>query len=122
MAAVTALLATGCGGESATDDAWRDSGYPGGAQASDRLTVTVVEPDDGVAPVVDFIDSATSSLDLGTYEINPDFAPITDALLRAVDRGWRSGSWFRAPSIRSTVRRETPPTSRRCRRRGSMRS
>ncbi|MCB9411928.1 MAG: hypothetical protein H6525_03640 [Actinobacteria bacterium] len=85
--AVAATLLAGCAGDSSTDDAWEQRGLPGGARPSDRLVLAVVEPDDGVGPVVDFIDSATTSVALGTYEINPDYAPIVDALTRAIDRG-----------------------------------
>ena len=50
-----------------------------------------VEPDSGVQPVVNFIDSARKTLDYGMYQLEdpklPEWTPISDALKRARARG-----------------------------------
>lgn len=63
------------------------SGLPGGAARNPSITLAMVQPDAGVAPVVAFIEAARTSIDLGTYEFDPDFEPVVGALQRAQQRG-----------------------------------
>ncbi|MFI0431771.1 MAG: phosphatidylserine/phosphatidylglycerophosphate/cardiolipin synthase family protein [Candidatus Nanopelagicales bacterium] len=86
--AVAVLAAAGllsaCGGAASETGT---TPMPGGATPNSSIKLAIVEPDDGVAPVVDLINSATTSIDVGTYEIDPDYAPFIDALLAAQSRG-----------------------------------
>lgn len=92
---VIALLAgcsggdSGAGSSTATATPPSSTGLPGDAVRNESITLAMVQPDAGVAPVVAFIDAATTSIDLGTYEFDPNYAPIVDALLRAQQRGVR---------------------------------
>lgn len=62
---------------------------PADAQSTppDQVSLANVQPDDGIGPVVDFIDSARTSVDVSIYRIDDDYAAVVDALSRAVDRG-----------------------------------
>lgn len=62
---------------------------PVDAQATppDKVSLANVQPNDGIGPVVEFIDSARSSVDVSIYRIDSDYAPVVDALARAVERG-----------------------------------
>ncbi|MFI0431772.1 MAG: phosphatidylserine/phosphatidylglycerophosphate/cardiolipin synthase family protein [Candidatus Nanopelagicales bacterium] len=51
------------------------------------IVLNSIEPDAGVAPVVDFLNSATTSIDISTYRIDSTFTPVVDALKAAVARG-----------------------------------
>ena len=59
----------------------------GGAQTTDLITLAMVQPDDTVRPVVEFIDGARRTLDIAVYELDPQYRPLRGALRRAVDRG-----------------------------------
>lgn len=91
VAAAAAVMLAGCGsGAAPTGSAVRPTDaetLPGGAQRDPTITLAMIEPDDGVGPVVNFIDRATTSVSLGTYDMDPDFGPVVDALLRAQQRG-----------------------------------
>ena len=60
---------------------------PAGAQPSDALSLAMIVPDDGVDPVIRLIDSAQTSVAIGTYDIDPNYDAVVDALLRAQERG-----------------------------------
>lgn len=62
------------------------SGLPGGATPS-TISLAMMEPEDGTAPLVALLQSATTSIDVCVYEMDPDYTPITDALLAAQARG-----------------------------------
>lgn len=51
------------------------------------ITLANVQPNDGIQPVIDFIESARSSVDISIYRIDSDFTPLIDALVRTVERG-----------------------------------
>ncbi len=89
--AVGALAACGAGGSGGSGTGPSDrasaTGRPGGATANSSIQLTIVEPDDGVAPVIDLINGAQKSIDVGTYEIDPNYTEFTDALLAAQSRG-----------------------------------
>ena len=51
------------------------------------ITLANVQPNDGIQPVIEFIESARSSVDISIYRIDSDFTPLIDALKRTVDRG-----------------------------------
>ncbi|MBU6311068.1 MAG: hypothetical protein KGN38_00895 [Actinomycetales bacterium] len=53
----------------------------------ERITLANVQPNDGIQPVIEFIESARSSVDISIYRIDSDFTPLIDALKRTVDRG-----------------------------------
>lgn len=53
----------------------------------ERIVLANVQPNDGIQPVINFIESARSSVDISIYRIDSDFAPLIDALKRTVDRG-----------------------------------
>lgn len=87
-AAIIVGALTGCaGGASGGSSASPSPSLPGGATHNASAKLTIVEPDDGVGPVIDLINSATSSIDVGTYEIDPTYSEFTDALLAAQARG-----------------------------------
>jgi len=51
------------------------------------MTLANVQPNDGIHPVIEFIESARRSVDISIYRIDSDFTPLIDALKRTVDRG-----------------------------------
>lgn len=51
------------------------------------ILLNSVEPDAGAAPVVDFVNSATKSIDVSTYRIDPSFEPVVSALQQAAGKG-----------------------------------
>ena len=53
----------------------------------DRITLANVQPDDGIAPIIEFIESAEKSVDISIYRIDSDYTALIDALTRTVDRG-----------------------------------
>ena len=53
----------------------------------EAITLGNVQPDDGIAPVIDFIESARTTVDISIYRIDSDFTPLIDALQRTVERG-----------------------------------
>lgn len=54
---------------------------------AERITLANIQPNDGIQPVIDFVDSAQTSIDISIYRIDSEFTPFVDALRRAVDRG-----------------------------------
>lgn len=94
--AAAALAVAGCtgGGGAATPSSTVEmptASYspPPDAQVTpaDRITLANVQPNDGIGPVIDFIESARSSVDISIYRIDSDFTPLIDALERTVARG-----------------------------------
>lgn len=53
------------------------------------ITLESIQPDDGIGAVTRFIDSATTSIDIGVYQMDPSYSPLIEALTRAKDRGVR---------------------------------
>lgn len=53
----------------------------------DRITLSNIQPDDGIAPIIEFIESAEKSVDISIYRIDSDYTALIDALKRTVDRG-----------------------------------
>ena len=53
----------------------------------EAITLANVQPNDGIQPVIDFISSATKSVDISIYRIDSDFTPLIDALEATVTRG-----------------------------------
>lgn len=53
----------------------------------EAITLANVQPNDGIQPVIDFISSATKSVDISIYRIDSDFTPLIDALAATVARG-----------------------------------
>jgi phosphatidylserine/phosphatidylglycerophosphate/cardiolipin synthase-like enzyme len=53
----------------------------------ERITLANVQPNAGIQPVIDFIESARTSVDISIYRIDSDFTPLIDALARTVERG-----------------------------------
>lgn len=51
------------------------------------ISLANVQPNDGIQPVIEFIESARRSVDISIYRIDSDFTPLIDALQRTVDRG-----------------------------------
>lgn len=51
------------------------------------ITLANVQPNDGIQPVIDFIESARASVDISIYRIDSDFTPLIDALARTAERG-----------------------------------
>lgn len=52
-----------------------------------RIALANVQPNDGIGPVIDFINSAQKTVDISIYRIDSDFEPLISALERTVDRG-----------------------------------
>ena len=69
------------------------------------IVLNSIQPDAGVAPVVDFLNSATSSIDISTYRIDTSFTPVVDALKAAVARGVP----VRISISRQLVGQDSPP-------------
>ena len=53
----------------------------------EALTLGAIEPDEGIAPVLAFIRTATTSIDISIYRIDSTFTPLTDALVEMKDKG-----------------------------------
>lgn len=53
----------------------------------ERITLANIQPNDGIGPVIDFVNSAKKSVDISIYRIDSDFTPFVDALKSAVSRG-----------------------------------
>lgn len=53
----------------------------------DRIALANVQPNDGIQPVIDFINTAKKSVDISIYRIDSDFTPLVDALAATVTRG-----------------------------------
>lgn len=56
-------------------------------ERTDAITLESIQPDDGIDVIVDFIDSARKTLDIGIYQIATDYKPLMTALLEAKGRG-----------------------------------
>lgn len=80
---------------------------PADAQATppEDVTLANVQPNDGIEPIVRFIDSASSSVDVSIYRIDTDFTPVVDALARAAARGLT----VRVSISRQLVGQDNPP-------------
>lgn len=92
VVAVVAACGGGAGGDATstpapTITAPADTGYPGGAEPTDLITLNDIQPDDGIEAVIEVIDSAQVSLDLAFYEMDSAYTPLIEALHRAQDRG-----------------------------------
>ena len=51
------------------------------------ILLNSVEPDAGVTPVVEFLQSAKASIDISTYRIDSDFTAVVDPLAQAAANG-----------------------------------
>lgn len=61
---------------------------PDAAQTPPELiSLSNVQPDDGIQPVLDFIASATKAVDISIYRIDSDFEPLISTLADTVKRG-----------------------------------
>lgn len=88
VSCAVALSLVSCASQQASPAPYSSpSTLPGGAVTSSAITVAAVEPDNGVKPVVDFINSATSSIDIAIYQFDPTYTPLVDALLAAQRKG-----------------------------------
>lgn len=83
VGAFTMAVLAGCNSSGGSDT----SGLPAGAQPSADMNLAMIVPDDGVDPVVRLIDNAQTSVAIGTYDIDPEYDDVIDALLRAQARG-----------------------------------
>lgn len=72
-----------CGGVSDSTS----NGLPGGAVKSNQIVLSNIQPNDGVTPVVQFIESATKTLDMYMYEFEAQYQPVVDALLGVQKKG-----------------------------------
>ncbi len=88
--AVSALLLTACssGGDSGSSSLQTPvpSASPTAATAGERQ-LTMFMPDDGTAPVVDFINSAKKTMDIAMFEFDSTFTELTEPLKAAKERG-----------------------------------
>ena len=75
------------------------------ATPPDRITLANVQPNDGIGPVVDFIRSARSSIDISIYRIDSDFEPLVGALAERA----ASGVPVRVSISRQLVGEPNPP-------------
>lgn len=76
------LLATGCSSSQSQPS------QPSASQAADApLKFGMVQPNTGVQPVVDFLNSATKSLDISMYEFDSTYSALVDPLKAASARG-----------------------------------
>lgn len=57
--------------------------------ANSQVTLATMQPDDGVGPVVEFIESATRTLDIAVYQFEPSYDVLVEALQAAQNRGVR---------------------------------
>lgn len=116
LLAVTAVLAgcsaSGSSGSSAsplpTDEMPTASYSP---PADDQVTppgdivLNDIQPDDGTAPVVEFINAATTSVDVSIYRIDSTFSPVVDALAAKA----AAGIPVRVSISRQLVGADNPP-------------
>ncbi|MCB0915296.1 MAG: hypothetical protein KDC23_06265 [Actinobacteria bacterium] len=72
---------------------------------SDSIQLNSIQPDDGTAPVVEFINSATQSIDVSIYRIDADFDPVVSALAAAA----ANGIDVRVSMSRQLIGGENPP-------------
>ena len=66
------------------------------------IALANVQPNDGIQPVIDFIESARKSVDISIYRIDSDFTPLIDALQRTVAPGTERPSGSRTMTETST--------------------
>lgn len=80
---------------------------PADAQATpiEEVTLANVQPNDGIEPVVKFIESAQKSVDISIYRIDTDFTPLISAMERTAQRGVR----VRVSISRQLVGQPNPP-------------
>ena len=52
-----------------------------------QITLSSIQPDDGVDPVIAVIDEAKDSVDIAVYQLDPGYSPLIEALTRAKERG-----------------------------------
>jgi len=73
-----AVSIVGCSGGSISDKS---------ITPSNQLVLHDVQPDDGIAPIVEFVKSARNSIDISVYAINPNYSVLVDSLVAAVKNG-----------------------------------
>lgn len=90
-AALLAALVSACSGLpfSGTSSTPPVTAAPLDVVRTDAITLQSIQPDDGVGAVVDFIDSARTTLDIAVYQMSPTYLPLLEALDRAKERGVR---------------------------------
>lgn len=71
----------------------------------DRITLNNVQPDDGIAPVVKFVNSASKSVDISIYRIDSTYAAIVRPLAKIA----ASGIPVRISISRQLVGQDNPP-------------
>ncbi len=57
------------------------------ASQSNSISLAILEPNDGVGPVVDFIRSAKHTVDIAIYEFDPEYKELVEPLLQAQQSG-----------------------------------
>ncbi len=82
MLLATVTLISAC---ASTDSAQQQ--LPGGAEQTEQIFLSSIQPDAGPRPVVNYIDTAKKTLDIYMYEFEGTYAPIVDATTRAKNRG-----------------------------------
>lgn len=83
---VAALMLAACSSSQSSTPSGTPTPIPTGASNATRQ-LAMFEPNDGPAPVVEFIAQAKTSLDIGMFEFDPTFTEVVDALKEAKKRG-----------------------------------
>lgn len=86
LAVVAALGLAACSGEPVIEGTPR-SAVPLGLPSDSVVSLAAMEPDDGVSPVLDFINDAQETLDIAVYQMDPGYDALINALLAAQARG-----------------------------------
>lgn len=81
-----ALVLVACSGEPA---ATLTTPPPLQVERTGMITLESIQPEDGIGAVTRFIDEATTSVDIGVYQMDPGYSPLIEALTRAKERGVR---------------------------------
>ena len=80
------LALTACS-SSGSEPASATTPPPLAVERTGQITLSSIQPDDGVDPVIAVIDEAKDSVDIAVYQMDPGYSPLIEALSRAKERG-----------------------------------
>ncbi len=76
-----------CSGSSSSSPTSSAVPIPSAVTPSDQIVLNNIQPNDGITPVVKFIKTATKSIDISIYEMDPNYKPLVNPLAAAVKKG-----------------------------------
>jgi phosphatidylserine/phosphatidylglycerophosphate/cardiolipin synthase-like enzyme len=89
VGAVAVTLLSGCSTSSSTPTPSVSTPPPLQVERTGLITLESIQPEDGIGAVTEFIDEATTSVDIAVYQMDPSYSPLIEALTRAKERGVR---------------------------------